>query len=99
MDLNEYQEKAITTAVFPKDKALPYLALGLSGEAAEVANKSRRSSEETMTMTQQQPKRRSTLLPWNLVMFCGILLSWQVSWILGLTLSLLAMWINWQLVH
>ena len=39
MDLNEYQEKAIKTAVFPKDKALPYLALGLSGEAAEVANK------------------------------------------------------------
>lgn len=39
MNLNEYQEKAITTAVFPKQHALPYLALGLSGEAAEVANK------------------------------------------------------------
>ena len=39
MNLNEYQEKAITTAVFPKHQALPYLALGLSGEAAEVANK------------------------------------------------------------
>ena len=39
MKLNEYQEKAITTAVYPKDQALPYLALGLAGEAAEVANK------------------------------------------------------------
>ena len=39
MNFNDYQEKAITTAVFPKHQALPYLALGLSGEAAEVANK------------------------------------------------------------
>ena len=39
MKCNEYQEKAITTAVYPKSKALPYLALGLSGEAAEVSNK------------------------------------------------------------
>ena len=39
MDFNDYQTKAITTAVYPKHQALPYLALGLSGEAAEVANK------------------------------------------------------------
>ena len=39
MNFKDYQEKAITTAVFPKEQALPYLALGLSGEAAEVANK------------------------------------------------------------
>jgi NTP pyrophosphatase (non-canonical NTP hydrolase) len=39
MKFNEYQTKAITTAVYPKHQALPYLALGLSGEAAEVANK------------------------------------------------------------
>lgn len=39
MNFNEYQEKAITTAVYPKHQALPYLALGLAGEAAEVANK------------------------------------------------------------
>jgi len=39
MELNEYQSKAITTAIYPKEQALPYLALGLSGEAAEVANK------------------------------------------------------------
>lgn len=39
MNLNEYQEKAIRTAVFPEHSALPYLALGLSGEAAEATNK------------------------------------------------------------
>ena len=39
MNFKDYQEKAITTAVFPKEQALPYLTLGLVGEAAEAANK------------------------------------------------------------
>lgn len=39
MDFDTYQEKALTTAQYPADQALPYLALGLAGEAAEVANK------------------------------------------------------------
>lgn len=39
VNLNEYQQKAITTAVYPKHRALEYLTLGLVGEAAEVANK------------------------------------------------------------
>ena len=36
---NEYQLKAKETAIFPKDKALEYLTLGLVGEAGEIANK------------------------------------------------------------
>ena len=39
MKLSEYQKQSVTTAVYPKEHALPYLALGLAGEAAEVANK------------------------------------------------------------
>ena len=39
MNMNEYQEKAAETAIFPKNEALSYLALGLTGEAGEVANK------------------------------------------------------------
>lgn len=39
MNFKDYQQQATTTAVYPADVALPYLALGLSGEAAEVANK------------------------------------------------------------
>lgn len=39
MDMNKYQRVALSTAMYPKDQALPYLALGLAGEAAEVANK------------------------------------------------------------
>lgn len=35
----EYQEKAAETAIFPKQKALEYITLGLTGEAGEIANK------------------------------------------------------------
>lgn len=36
---SQYQAQAKTTAIFPQDKALEYLTLGLVGEAGEVANK------------------------------------------------------------
>ena len=35
----EYQNKAAETAIFPKEKALEYLTLGLAGEAGEITNK------------------------------------------------------------
>ena len=34
-----YEQQAGETAIFPKDKALEYLALGLTSEAGEVAGK------------------------------------------------------------
>ncbi|WP_201773490.1 nucleoside triphosphate pyrophosphohydrolase family protein [Marinobacter similis] len=37
--MNDYQEKTSETAIYPKDKALEYLALGLVSEAGEVAGK------------------------------------------------------------
>lgn len=39
MTLNEYQEFTSTTAVYPVDEGLWYTALGLAGEAGEVAGK------------------------------------------------------------
>ena len=35
----EYQRSACKTAIFPKELGVQYLALGLTGEAGEVANK------------------------------------------------------------
>lgn len=38
MNFNEYQNKAHSTAVYPKEKAFEYLATGLASEAGEVAS-------------------------------------------------------------
>ena len=35
----EYQSRACETSIFPKNKAMEYLTLGLTGEAGEIANK------------------------------------------------------------
>jgi len=39
MNFNEYQDQALTTAIFPKEVAFIYLPLKLVGEAGEVAEK------------------------------------------------------------
>ena len=39
MNANEYQNWTRTTAIYPKDRALEYLGLGLTSEAGEVAGK------------------------------------------------------------
>jgi len=38
----DYQHKACSTAIFPKETALAYLTLGLAGEAGEIANKAKK---------------------------------------------------------
>ena len=39
MTADFYEERASLTAIYPKEKALEYLALGLTSEAGEVAGK------------------------------------------------------------
>ena len=39
MNFSQYQSQAHETAVYPQEQALAYLALGLAGEAGELANK------------------------------------------------------------
>jgi NTP pyrophosphatase (non-canonical NTP hydrolase) len=38
-DFNSYQRSAITTAIYPNQHKITYPALGMAGEAGEVANK------------------------------------------------------------
>ena len=39
MELNEYQKRALETALYPKEVTILYPTLGLTGEAGEVADK------------------------------------------------------------
>jgi len=39
MDFDSYQERTGETAVYPEDSSVEFLALGLNGEAGEVAEK------------------------------------------------------------
>ena len=39
MELNDYQQAALGTAIYPADINSPYLALGLAGETGEVCDK------------------------------------------------------------
>ncbi len=43
MEFDDYQEKTEETAVYPEEDAIEYLALGLNGEAGEVAEKVKKS--------------------------------------------------------
>ena len=38
----KYQSLACQTAIFPKDRAIEYLTVGLTGEAGEIANKAKK---------------------------------------------------------
>lgn len=39
MELNDYQKAALATAIYPNDGTVSYLALAISGEAGELADK------------------------------------------------------------
>ena len=39
VDFNSYQRSAVTTAIYPAQHKITYPALGMAGEAGEVANK------------------------------------------------------------
>lgn len=50
MEFIEYQRKARETAVYPVEMGLPYTALGLVGEAGEVANKVKKMIRDNATL-------------------------------------------------
>jgi NTP pyrophosphatase (non-canonical NTP hydrolase) len=59
MDLNEYQEQAASTAVYPENFKILYPALGLIGECGEVAEKIKKLiRDDNCVMT---PERRDAI--------------------------------------
>lgn len=47
MKLNDYQQEALKTAVYPREFATVYPALGMNGEAGEVADKVKKIIRDT----------------------------------------------------
>ena len=81
-----YQIAACDTAIFPKNKAMEYLTLGLTGEAGEIANKVKKFIRDGAPQDEYEAK--GYRLPTRLVMSCGTALClpknltwiWATSW-------------------
>ncbi len=50
MELNEYQKLALKTAVYPDEYKVVYPALGMNGEAGEVADKVKKVIRDTIVL-------------------------------------------------
>lgn len=56
MSMNEYQQRAAQTAIYPSG-SFSYLALGLNGEAGEVAEIVKRSIRKQEPLTEEQKEK------------------------------------------
>jgi len=60
--MKEYQEFTRTTAIYPKDKALEYLTLGLCSESGEVAAAQKRRIRDTNLGSEADEKLKQQIL-------------------------------------
>lgn len=72
MELNEYQQHAKETAVYPEVIALEYLILGLVGEAGEIANKYKKvlRGDKTLKAARADLIDEASDTLWYLAMLC-----------------------------
>lgn len=84
MDLNTYQERAATTATFADTGILrtAYLALGLTGEAGEVAEKVKKAIRDEGGEISEEKKKAITLELGDVLWYVS-----QLARVLGVSLE------------
>lgn len=81
-DFNEYQEQCHTTAIYPDSMALPYLAMGLVGEAGEVANKVKKVLRDDGGVLSPEKARELVSEIGDVLWYCA-----ELSMVLGYSLQ------------
>ena len=69
-----YQAEAKKTAIFPAEKALEYLSLGLVGEAGEVANKVKKVIRDGYRLNNPKQNIRDEI--GDVLWYCAMLCDW-----------------------
>lgn len=71
MTLNEYQQIALETAVYPADYKVIYPALGMNGEAGEVADKVKKAIRDKGGILGEDDKKSLALEVGDVLWYCA----------------------------
>lgn len=87
MTLNEYQQAALETAVYPENQKIVYPALGINGEAGEVADKVKKVIRDNQQAFTEEKKKEIAMEIGDVLWYCATLAN-----DLGYTLDEVATW-------
>lgn len=93
MTLNDYQNKALETAIYPEEAKVVYPTLGLTGEAGEVADKVKKIIRDNNGQLSDEKKLEIVKEIGDVLWYCATL-----SHDLGFTLEEIAQ-MNYDKLH
>lgn len=73
LTLNQYQQMALETAVYPKEYKVVYPALGMNGEAGEVADKVKKIIRDNNCELTDEKKKAIALEVGDVMWYCATL--------------------------
>tara|TARA_X000000368_G_C22800640_1_gene610145 strand:- start:188 stop:592 length:405 start_codon:yes stop_codon:yes gene_type:complete len=71
-DLDMYQKSAKATAIYPRDYSIVYPAIGLAGEAGEVANKVKKLLRDNQELTDELKQKIGDEIG-DVLWYCAVL--------------------------